>query len=73
MYITVDPASAAFCSHSSQSLERILREQSICPAALIGVSLENGKFCTASLFFEQATLSQHGVLPRYTLFSIDFV
>ncbi|EBP0013965.1 hypothetical protein HX37_25270 [Salmonella enterica] len=40
---------------------------------LKGVSLDIENYCTASLFFEQAYLSQWGVLPRYTLFSIDFV
>lgn len=32
-----------------------------------------GKDCTVSLFFEQATLSQQGILPRYTASGVDFV
>lgn len=40
---------------------------------LKGVSLDMGKNCTVSLFFEQAALSQQGVLPRYTVSGVDLV
>ncbi|EDS3898533.1 hypothetical protein YB04_004112 [Salmonella enterica subsp. enterica] len=49
----------SFCSEGHR--ERFRR--------LLGVSLDIGKNCTVSLFFEQAYLSQWGVLPRYTAFS----
>lgn len=32
------------------------------------IRLGNRQYCTIRLFFEKSTLSQQGVLPRYTAF-----
>ena len=43
------------------------------PSSSKGVSLDMGKNRTVSPFFEQAALSQQGVLPRYTVTGVDLV